>query len=61
MSVALNEIHESAKLAREQALMGNYDTSIVYYQGVVQQIHRLLAGITDPGRKSCWQQVRIVS
>jgi len=55
--VELNEIYESAKLAREQALMGDYDSSIMYYQGVVQQIHRLLTKITDPSRKSRWQQV----
>jgi len=40
------------------ALMGNYDTSGVYYQGVVQQIHRLLATIADATRKAKWQIVQ---
>ena len=33
------------------SLTGNYETASVYYQGVIQQIHRLLATIEDPGRK----------
>lgn len=83
MSVQINEIYENAKLAREQALVGNYEMSTVsvlelifreivmfinyllalqfllqvYYQGVVQQIHRLLATIIDPMRKTRWQEV----
>ena len=39
------------------ALMGNYETSSVYYQGVVQQIHKLLSTISDPTRKGKWQHV----
>lgn len=58
MAVSINEICENTKLAREMALMGNYDTSGVYYQGVVQQIHRLLATIEDPTRKAKWQVVQ---
>lgn len=40
------------------ALMGNYDTSGVYYQGVIQQIHRLLTTIGDATRKGKWQVVQ---
>ncbi|XP_018398541.1 PREDICTED: katanin p60 ATPase-containing subunit A-like 1 isoform X2 [Cyphomyrmex costatus] len=58
MAVSINEICENTKLAREMALMGNYDTSVVYYQGVVQQIHRLLATIADATRKAKWQIVQ---
>merc|ERR1712079_857273 len=29
-----------------------------YYQGVIQQIHRLLSTIEDPGRKLKWQQIQ---
>ncbi|XP_011252367.1 katanin p60 ATPase-containing subunit A-like 1 isoform X2 [Camponotus floridanus] len=58
MAVSINEICENTKLAREMALMGNYDTSGVYYQGVVQQIHRLLATIADATRKAKWQVVQ---
>ncbi|XP_026675253.1 katanin p60 ATPase-containing subunit A-like 1 [Ceratina calcarata] len=55
MAVSVSEICENTKLAREMALTGNYDTSGVYYQGVVQQIHRLLTGIADNTRKAKWQ------
>ncbi|XP_001601295.1 katanin p60 ATPase-containing subunit A-like 1 [Nasonia vitripennis] len=58
MAVSINEICENTKLAREMALTGNYDTSGVYYQGVVQQIHRLLSSIVDTSRKAKWQQVQ---
>ncbi|KAI0217667.1 Katanin p60 ATPase-containing subunit A-like 1 [Lamellibrachia satsuma] len=45
-------------MGREYALLGNYDTSLIYYQGVLQQIHKLLATIKEPNRKQKWQQVR---
>ncbi|XP_021940037.1 katanin p60 ATPase-containing subunit A-like 1 isoform X1 [Zootermopsis nevadensis] len=58
MAVSINEICENTKLAREMALMGNYETAGVYYQGVVQQIHKLLISIADPTRKGKWQLVQ---
>ncbi|XP_058802145.1 katanin p60 ATPase-containing subunit A-like 1 [Phymastichus coffea] len=56
--MSISEICENTKLAREMALTGNYDTSGVYYQGVVQQIGRLLSSIVDASRKAKWQQVQ---
>jgi katanin p60 ATPase-containing subunit A1 len=58
MSTSVAEICENTKLAREAALLGNYETAGVYYQGVVQQIHRLLPTINDPTNKGRWQSVR---
>ncbi|KAI9563319.1 hypothetical protein GHT06_010777 [Daphnia sinensis] len=52
------EICENTKLAREAALLGNYETAAVYYQGVVQQIHRLLPTINDPTHKARWQSAQ---
>ena len=40
------------------SLLGNYETASVYYQGVIQQIHRLLSTIDDTGRKQKWQQIQ---
>lgn len=57
MAASMSEICESTEMAREMALMGNYDSSTVYYQGVIQQIHKLLISIDDPTRKSKWQMV----
>ena len=59
MAVSINEICESTKLAREMAVMGNYESSSVYYQGVIQQIHKLLLSILDETRRSKWQLVSI--
>ena len=52
------DCHVNLQLAREMSLIGNYETATVYYQGVIQQIHRLLATIEDPGRKLKWQQIQ---
>jgi katanin p60 ATPase-containing subunit A1 len=48
MSVTAKEIGENVKLAREHALLGEYDTALVYYQGVVQQIQKLILTVKDP-------------
>ncbi|EFX87921.1 hypothetical protein DAPPUDRAFT_305607 [Daphnia pulex] len=58
MSTSVAEICENTKLAREAALLGNYETAGVYYQGVVQQIHRLLPTINDPTNKGRWQSAQ---
>ncbi|KAJ8891931.1 hypothetical protein PR048_004490 [Dryococelus australis] len=58
MAVSTTQINEDTKLAREMALMGNYETSGVYYQGVIQQIHKLLMTISEPIRKGKWQLVQ---
>nr|ACO88991.1 katanin p60 subunit A-like 1, isoform 2 (predicted) [Dasypus novemcinctus] len=54
----LAEICDNAKKGREYALLGNYDSSMVYYQGVIQQIHRHCQSVRDPAVKGKWQQVR---
>lgn len=58
MAVSVGEICENTKLAREMALMGNYESALVYYEGTIQMIHRLLITIADPTRKSKWQLVQ---
>ncbi|EDO47200.1 predicted protein [Nematostella vectensis] len=56
--MSVSEICENTKMGREYALLGNYDTALVYYQGVLQQILKLVSQIKDPARKQKWQQVR---
>jgi len=58
MALSISDICENTKLAREMSLLGNYETASVYYQGVIQQIHRLLATIDDPSRKQKWQLIQ---
>lgn len=57
MADTLTEINENTKMARETALFGQYDTSLVYYQGVIQQIQKYLSSIKDPDRRRKWMQV----
>ena len=57
-SMNLAEISDNAKKGREYALLGNYDSSMVYYQGVIQQIHKHCQSLRDPALKMKWQQVR---
>lgn len=54
----LDELCENVKVGREYALLGNYDTALVYYQGVLQQIQKHIASIKDISLRSKWQQVR---
>ncbi|KAK7120744.1 hypothetical protein R3I94_020661 [Phoxinus phoxinus] len=54
----LTEICDNAKKGREYALLGNYDSSMVYYQGVIQQIHKHCLSLRDPALKVKWQQIR---
>ncbi|XP_033864309.2 katanin p60 ATPase-containing subunit A-like 1 isoform X1 [Acipenser ruthenus] len=54
----LSDICDNAKKGREYALLGNYDSSMVYYQGVIQQIHKHCQSLRDPALKVKWQQVR---
>lgn len=53
----LAEMCDNAKKGREYALLGNYDSSMVYYQGVIQQIQKHFQSIRDPVVKTKWQQV----
>ena len=55
--MSLDEISDNTRTGRESALLGDYDTSMVYYQGVLQQISRLLSTLKDPDRKKLWSQV----
>ncbi|BFZ03250.1 hypothetical protein BsWGS_06290 [Bradybaena similaris] len=56
--MSLAEIHENTKKARENALLGNYDSSEVFYQGVVLDIQRFIPTLRDPERKRVWQQLK---
>lgn len=58
MNCNIQEVFENTKLGREHALLGNYETSLIYYQGVIQQIQKLLIGIDEAKRKVIWQEVR---
>ena len=56
-AVNFGDIVENCRLARENALLGQYDTALVYYQGVLQQIQKLMIQSKEPSRKQNWQVV----
>ncbi|XP_064628903.1 katanin p60 ATPase-containing subunit A-like 1 isoform X1 [Lineus longissimus] len=56
--LSMNQISDDVKMAREYALLSNYDTSLVYYQAVIQQIQKFLVTMKDQDRRLKWQKVR---
>ncbi|KAM6954234.1 katanin p60 ATPase-containing subunit A1 [Aplochiton taeniatus] len=55
--MSLHEISENVKLAREYALLGNYSSAIVCYQGVLEQIKKYVFTVRDSSFQQRWQQV----
>ncbi|KAJ3607109.1 hypothetical protein NHX12_026623 [Muraenolepis orangiensis] len=53
----LREITENVKLAREYALLGNYSSASVLYQGVLQQVQRHLLTMREASLRAGWQKV----
>lgn len=51
------EVSENVKQAREQALVGNYEESRVYYTGAIQGVQQLLKVTPEPDKKQKWKQV----
>ena len=58
--MSLAEIDENVKLAREFALLGVYDTALVYYQNVVQQISTYTASLREPASWKCMNEVGLL-
>lgn len=58
MAVRVKDIGDNVTLAREMLMLGNYESSEVYYEGVLQMINRLILNIPEAGRKNKWQEVQ---
>lgn len=57
MAVSIDEIRESINMAREMAMIGNYDSSLVYYEGVKLQLGRFLSTVDNQTRRESWRTV----
>jgi len=57
MAVSIDEIRESINMAREMALTGNYDSSLVYYEGAKLQLGRFLSTVDIQARRESWRTV----
>lgn len=51
------QITENVKQAREQALVGCYDDSKVFYGGAIQGIQQMMKEKQDPEMNEKWKQV----
>jgi len=51
-------ISRDLQISRECALLGNYDTSLVYFDGVLQKIQIYIKSIHDPYSKERWIELR---
>lgn len=56
--LSTSEICENTKLAREMAVMGNYDSAGIYYEGVLQMLRKLLVGLSEPLQKGKWLMIQ---
>ncbi|XP_061668510.1 katanin p60 ATPase-containing subunit A1 isoform X2 [Syngnathoides biaculeatus] len=55
--MSLQEIFENMKLAREYALLGNYNSASVLYQGLLEQIKKHVYRTRDPSLQQRWQSL----
>ncbi|KAK7907560.1 hypothetical protein WMY93_016172 [Mugilogobius chulae] len=55
--MSVREIVENVKLAREYALLGNYSSASVLYQGVLDQIKKHIYTVCEGSFQQRWQQV----
>uniref|UniRef100_A0A3B4YFH5 Katanin p60 ATPase-containing subunit A1 n=1 Tax=Seriola lalandi dorsalis TaxID=1841481 RepID=A0A3B4YFH5_SERLL len=55
--MSLREISENVKLAREYALLGNYNSASVLYHGLLEQIKKYLYTVRDSSFQQRWQQL----
>uniref|UniRef100_A0A2S2NP14 Katanin p60 ATPase-containing subunit A1 n=1 Tax=Schizaphis graminum TaxID=13262 RepID=A0A2S2NP14_SCHGA len=58
MAVSIDEIRESINMAREMALTGNYDSSLVYYEGAKLQLGRFLSTVDIQARRESWRTIQ---
>ncbi|KAL1829202.1 hypothetical protein DCAR_0208523 [Daucus carota subsp. sativus] len=58
MAGTLTGLQDHLKLAREYAIEGVYDTSIIFFDGVIAQINRHLTTLDDPLIRSKWMNVK---
>lgn len=57
--MSLRELSENVKLAREYALLGNYSSASILYQGLLEQIKKYQYTVKDSSFQQRWQQVNV--
>lgn len=54
----LNGTPEQISIAREFALLGNYEESTMYFDGVLDQIQRYLKAVRDAKSRQRWAKIK---
>lgn len=57
-TAALSGLQDHLKLAREYALEGLYDTSIIFFDGAIAQINKHLTTLDDPLIRTKWMNLK---
>ena len=55
---ALSGMESAMKMSREHALLGNYEASLVYFDGVIAQIQQHLRTVDDPHLRQQWLRAK---
>ena len=58
MTIVMDDLMETAKLARELALMGNYDSSGIYYEILLETLQKFMLNMNDPSKKGRWSIIQ---
>lgn len=58
MGTSLAGLQDHLKLARENAIEGLYDTSIIFFDGAIAQINKHLNTVEDPLIRAKWMNVK---
>ncbi|CAI5942627.1 unnamed protein product [Closterium sp. NIES-64] len=56
--MALKGVVDQLTVAREHATLGNYDSALIYYDGVISQINKHLQTVDDPYTRSNWMSCK---
>ncbi len=55
---SLSNLSTELQISRECALLGNYDSSLLYFESVLNTIHQHAKTVTDPDVKEMWIETR---
>lgn len=58
MKMSLTDLSANVKLAREMAVSGNYDSSGIYYDTVLEMVQKLILGTMDSTKKGKYSLIQ---
>ena len=58
LPAVVSAVSDQMQMSREYALLGNYDAALVYFDGVIAQVHGYLSTLHDPHVRSQWARAK---